>query len=132
MSKPPLIKTVSTYECCCVDDAGAPAAECQNCWEWQRFDFVQTMDGWVKANPTAWFGLSNIYVEMPDGSFDKDSGSAKLRDADDLLDFLIIASDDCSLDYKEPVGDEWSFSQRIPSNPSATVSKAFYSSDRSQ
>jgi hypothetical protein len=88
------------------------------------------MDGWVKANPTNWFGLSNIWVENKDGAFEQDSGYALLKDADDLLDFLIIASEECAIDYRKPVGDEWRFSHRIPSNQSGTVSKAFYTSDR--
>ncbi len=125
-----VVKTVSTYECCCVNDEGAPASICGGCWSWQRLDFIETMDGWVKANPTNWFGLSNIWVENKDGAFEQDSGYALLKDADDLLDFLIIASEECAIDYRKPVGDEWRFSHRIPSNQSGTVSKAFYTSDR--
>lgn len=123
-------KSFSTFACVCKERDGTPSPLCNGCFSWQRADLVWEIDGWVKANPTQWFGLSNIWVDTPDG-WQRDSGYARLEDGDAVVDFLMLAGQDFTLEYEPPSGDEWRFQQRHLSEPFMPSScKVFYTSDR--
>ena len=123
-------KFFSTFACICVEKDGSPAPGCHGCYDWLTADLIWTLDDWVRANPTNWFGFSNIWCDTPDG-WQRDSGYARCETAEQLLDFLILAGGDFSLTYFEPAGDEWRFTQRHLSRPlELTKCKVFYTIDR--
>ncbi len=105
-------KLFSTFACTCVDEKGDSAKECDDsCYPWQRLDLEETLRDWVAANPSRWFGISNLSVVQEDGSKTRDSGYVRCDAVEDLVDFLVLASYSFSIDYGVPSGDEWHFSQ---------------------
>ena len=105
-------KLFSTFECTCVNDDGSPAAECDDsCYPWQRLDLEETLRDWVRANPSRWFGVSNLSVVLEDGVEIRDSGYVRCDSVEDLVDFLVLAGYAFSITYEAPFGDEWHFSQ---------------------
>jgi len=105
-------KLFSTFACTCVDEKGDPVKECDDsCYPWQRLDLEETLRDWVAANPSRWFGISNLSVVQEDGSKTRDSGYVRCEAVEDLVDFLVLAGYAFSIDYEAPVGNEWHFSQ---------------------
>lgn len=100
------MKLFSTFACDCEGD------NCTNeCWFWQRAELEHSLDDWVKANPSKWFGISNLCVESDSGVYVRDSGYAKFESASELVDFFVLASNVFSIRYGSPGGDEWQFEQ---------------------
>jgi hypothetical protein len=120
---PHTTKFFSTYVCDCVDNSGNEVDECLgNCWEWQRFDFEESIRDWWGQTETLWFGFSNIIVQKEDLSYTRDSGFVRIQFVHELLDFMIHAGNDFSLRYEvpEPGATEFHFWQDSPNEEGAT------------
>jgi len=105
---PTAYKVYSTNECTCINDDLSPAQNCLDCWGWENFDLLESIEEWFRCQGNLTMVLENV---MPRDSNNQPTRVTVGRNhwSGVLVDWIADLGGDFTMLYQAPDPQQWAW-----------------------